>query len=146
MCSGVQYHYENQEVTTYFIHPSATIPVMRRDDSIILLPWGRRQNESGQLPLGGWAMLETIEQGRWDKFRPKFIKIPAQQFMERDLAETEHWFNLRRGRYLQGLVARRAEETRVYIVTAIPRQFNAIYQRLPRIITNRAEYTQRDDL
>ena len=36
-----------------------------------LITWGRRTDEMGNLPLGGWASLEAIQQGKWDYYLPR---------------------------------------------------------------------------
>lgn len=136
MCGGVQFNYDNQDYTFYFPNPKAMLPVVKRDGDIILLPWGRRQSQPGGLPLGGWARIESIEKGIWDKYQPKPVKIPAKQFMEKDHQEVSHWFQVTAGHYIQGLVARDGGEYRVYIVTITPDRLNTIHDRWPRIITS----------
>lgn len=135
MCGGVQYNDDNKEITTYFPHPKAMLPIMKRDGSVMFLPWGRRQNQPGDLPLGGWARLESIEKGLWDKYHPKSVKIPLKRFMEKDHQDVSHWFDVTRGQYIQGLVARYDDEYRVYVVTITPERLNAVHERWPRIIS-----------
>jgi len=49
------------------------------------LPWGRRQQQAGKLPLGGWARQESIYTGRWDRWLLIPVKLPAISFMETDI-------------------------------------------------------------
>ena len=135
MYGGVYYTFEGQDIRVYFPNPKAMLPVRRKDDSAILLPWGRRQEQGGKLPLGGWARLESIHSGRWDKWFPVPVKLPVKSFMEKDIEGNSHWFDLTRGKYLQGLVARAGNEQRVYVVTVVPEMEDAVHPRWPRVIS-----------
>lgn len=120
MCVGVYFQHGDNILRQYFPNPKAVLPIKKKDGSIILLPWGRRQTQAGNLPMGGWAQLDSIYGGRWDKYFPKPIKIPVLSFMEKDFEDNPHWYDLNKGQYLQGLVARDNNEQRVYIVTMEP--------------------------
>ncbi len=135
MCGGVYYSWEGQDFRLYFPNPKACLPVKTRDGSSILLPWGRRKEQAGKLPLGGWARLDSIYAGRWDRWFPVPVKLPLQQFMEKDIEGNSHWFDLTRGQYIQGLVARDKHEQRVYVVTITPELDDAVHDRWPRILS-----------
>lgn len=134
MCGGVQFTIDEKEWTIYFPNPKAKLPVIKKDGSIILLPWGRRKEEAGELSLGGWARQESIEKGIWHKYLPIAVKISAKRFMEKDFDGVSHWFDMTQGQYIQGLVAREQDELRVYIVTIVPERPTAIYERWPKIV------------
>ncbi len=134
MCGGVKYIEDHQEKTVYFPNPFAKLPIVKKDGSLELLPWGRRKHQSGNLPLGGWARLESIQQHRWDKYFPKPIKIKVDEFMEKDIEGISHWFPIVKGQYIQGLLATYDKEQRVYVVTVTPQQENAIHDRWPKIV------------
>ena len=135
MCGGVEYTHKDEKVTTYFPNPKAHLPVRTRNGGIKLMPWGRRKHQIGQLPVGGWARLESIEKGTWDRWFPKPVKIIIDRFMEKDIENNSHWFELTRGQCIQGLLARHDKETRIYVVTIVPEMPDAIHERWPRIIT-----------
>lgn len=135
MCGGVYYTYNGQDVRVYFPNPKARLPAIQRDGTPGLLPWGRRQEQHGQLPLGGWARLDSIYAGRWDRWFPVPVKIPVKSFMEKDLEGHSHWYDLTRGQWIQGLVARDAHERRIYVVTVEPELEDAIHERWPRIMS-----------
>ena len=135
MCGGVYYSFEGEDIRVYFPNPKAKLPVMKRDGSLVLLPWGRRQEQKGTLPLGGWARLESVHVGRWDKWFPVPVKLPIKSFMEKDIIGNSHWFDLTRGKYIQGLVARNGQEQRIYVVTVDPEMSDAVHERWPRIIS-----------
>ncbi|MHB8655829.1 MAG: hypothetical protein ACYDA9_18350 [Terriglobia bacterium] len=46
------------------------------------MTWGRCQEESGELPAGGWARLDSIKAGKWDRFIPKPVRLDVEEFME----------------------------------------------------------------
>jgi hypothetical protein len=134
MCSGVYYSHKGREVRVFFPHPKATLPVKTRGGDLLLLPWGRRQRQVGRLPLGGWARLETVYAGRWDRWFPRAVKLPVQGFMERDMEGRSHWYELTKGQWIQGLVARDNQEQRLYVVTVEPEREDAMHERWPRIL------------
>jgi hypothetical protein len=135
MCGGVFYNHNGQDIRVYFPNPRATLPVMTRNHEVELLPWGRRKEQAGHLPLGGWARLESIYQGRWDKWFPVPVKLPVKQFMEKDIQGNSHWFDLTPGQFIQGLIARDKYEQRVYVVTVTPELDDAVHDRWPRILS-----------
>ena len=99
------------------------------------MPWGRRKEQAGTLPLGGWARLDSIYGGRWDRFFPRPVLVPVQQFMEKDHAGASHWYDLSKGQYIRGLVARYQNERRLYVVTIEPEHEDAVHYRWPRIVS-----------
>lgn len=134
MSQAVNYLYQHQPYEIRFKDPKAKLPLRLRDGSIGLHVWGRRQNEAGNLPLGGWASLNDIRQKGWDKYFPKPVKLDLQGFMEYDFENNPHWFRLTKGQYVQGLLARYDQESRVYIVTIAVTTDN-IFHRWPRILS-----------
>ena len=135
MCGGVYYTIQDQDTRVYFPNPKALLPVKTRTGSIKTLAWGRRREQAGTLPLGGWARLDSIYAGRWDRWFPVAVKIPVKSFMEKDLEGHSHWFDLTRGQWIQGLVARYQQERRIYVVTIEPELPEAIHARWPRIMS-----------
>jgi len=55
--------------------------------------------------------------------------------MEKDNNKQSHWFEVKPGTYIQGLIARLDDESRVYVVTIEP-DFKAIHGRWPQIVEN----------
>lgn len=135
MCGGVYYTYHNNDTRVYFQNPKGMLPAKTRKGECILLPWGRRQNQQGKLPIGGWARLDSIYAGRWDRFFPKPAKLCIKSFMEKDIEGHSHWFDLTAGQYIQGLIARDGTERRIYIVTITPEMSEDTYERWPKIIS-----------
>ncbi|MEJ2530121.1 MAG: hypothetical protein P8Z39_08740 [Gammaproteobacteria bacterium] len=135
MCGGVYYLINGEEVRTYFPNPKACLPVKKRSGGIELLPWGRRKGQAGDLPLGGWARLDSIYAGRWDRWFPTPVKLMASQFMEKDIEGQSNWYDITPGKWIQGLVARYNSERRVYVVTITPEREDAVHERWPRILS-----------
>jgi len=134
MCGGVLYLRGDREVRVYFPNPRAVLPARTRSGDTTLLPWGRRRQQAGKLPLGGWARLESIYGGRWDRWFPIPVKLPIHSFMEKDIEGHECWYSLVGGQCVQGLVARNGHEQRLYVVTVEPELEDAIHDRWPRIM------------
>jgi len=134
MCGGVLYQIDGQEFRTYFPNPKARLPILKRDGSVERIAWGRRREQTGRLPLGGWARHESILAGTWDKYNPRPIKIAVLAFMEKDHLGKSYWFEVTSGQYLQGLVVRDQHILRVYVVTIEPNFEDAVHNRWPRLI------------
>jgi hypothetical protein len=135
MCGGVIFEYQGQLLTIYFPNPKAVLPVKLANGQCELLSWGRRQGQAGTLPLGGWARLESIQQGSWQRYFPKPVKLPILKFMEKDIVSNSHWFDIMEGNWIQGLLVQTAQERRVYVVTIEPQMSDAVHTRWPRILT-----------
>jgi putative SOS response-associated peptidase YedK len=102
------------------------------------MSWGKRKEQEGNLPQGGWARLDSIQSGKWSAYRPIPVKLPVHGFMEKDINKQSHWFDLEEGTWLQGLVATYKNEHRVYVVTVVPEpEMALIHNRWPRIIARR---------
>ena len=119
----------------HFATATARLPLRTRQGEIELLPWGRRRTQIGELPLGGWARLDAIEHGQWDRWFPRPVKIMVGRFMEKDFEGQSHWYELTAGQWIQGLLARHRNERRVYIVTINPDMPDAMHDRWPRILS-----------
>ena len=127
---------EDEIQKIYFPNPTAVLPVLKRDGSFMYCPWGRREKQEGALPLGGWAQLESLKKGIWDKYFPKHVKIYVQEFMERDKATGQtNWFSVTKGSYIHGIIAQHNNEFRLYVVT-IPSHDKDIHDLWPRIIVD----------
>ncbi len=136
MCGGVQFKHEGQTFKVYFPNPQAVLPVHLKAGGHLLLPWGRRKEEPGALPAGGWARHESILAGKWDRFFPKPVRLDLEAFMEKDNQGKSHWYPLTASNAVQALVARDGDEQRVYVVTITPELPDqaTIHSRWPRIV------------
>ncbi len=137
MCGGVKYKHEGEIITTYFPNPKAALPVIVKTGGHELLPWGRREEQPGALPPGGWARLDSVQSGKWERYHPVPVRLDVESFMEKDHAGKSHWYRLETGQWIQGLIATRDAERRVYVVTIVPTEDaqRAIHNRWPRLVT-----------
>lgn len=134
MPEAVIFRYQAKLHTVYFSRARAMLPVKLATGDIKLLTWGRRQAEEGEMPLGGWARLEAIHGGSWQHYMPKPVRIPIERFMKTDYEGHTHWYDVAKGQWVQGLVAREENEYRVYIVTITPSLLDVCHDRWPRIM------------
>lgn len=135
MCGGVEYTYHGETIKTYFPNPETRLPIRQKTGEVVLVPWGRRKEQPSEFPLGGWARLDSIEKGVWDRYFPKPVKIIVDRFMEKDINRKSHWFDMKASAFIQGLLVQHKQEQRVYVVT-IEGDEDAVHDRWPRIITD----------
>jgi hypothetical protein len=134
MPEAVVYQHQGKTHTVYFSRAKALLPVRLANGEIKLVTWGRRQHENSEMPLGGWARLNAIHDGKWSLYLPKPVRLPIDKFMKTDYEGHTHWYEVTRGQWMQGLLTREKEEYRVYIVTIIPEMLDVCHDRWPRIV------------
>jgi putative SOS response-associated peptidase YedK len=138
MCGGIEAKDKNrayEPVRVYFPNPKAAFPVMLEDGTDLgWLPWGRRKEQPGSGPQGGWARQESLENGSWAKYRPQRAFGLISRYMEKDAERVSHWFDVEDGQVLECVVTGEPGDQCVYVVTASsPLQFSAIHDRWPLI-------------
>ena len=52
----------------------------------------------------------------------------------RTIFDEGNWYDLTKGQYIQGLVARDHQEQRIYVVTVTPELEDAVHERWPRVL------------
>lgn len=138
MPEAVIFTYQNKIHTVSFTQPKAVLPVKLKTGETKLATWGRRENENSEMPLGGWARLSNIKNEknkRWDIYLPKPVKISVDKFMEKDFEGKPCWYEVTKGKCIQGLLAKEQNNYRVYIVTVDPEDLTNCHYRWPHIIT-----------
>ncbi|MHB1949636.1 MAG: hypothetical protein ACYCQI_16170 [Gammaproteobacteria bacterium] len=139
MPEAVIFHYQQKIHTIHFTHAKAILPVKLKNGDCRLVTWGRRENENSELPLGGWARLANIKGGKesfWNMYSPKPVQIPVEKFMEKNFEGKSCWYEVTKGKYLQGLLAQYENEFRVYLVTIDPEESTNCHYRWPHVITS----------
>jgi putative SOS response-associated peptidase YedK len=149
MCGGVKYtDKQNKTWTVYFPSPKAALPVLKKDGEIEWVIWGKRNEENvPAFPNGGWARLDSIKEGKWQRYQPRPVLLPIQSFMEKDAERVSHWFDMKLDEVVQGLLTVHDGAARVYVVTTdTPDEFSYIHDRWPRVIqkTYQTESTVHD--
>lgn len=136
MCWAVRFIHNGADRQSRFERGGAKLPVSTRGGAqVLLLPWGRRPREQGQLPVGGWAKLTHIQAGVWDRFNPRSVKLSVMAFAERDVTGQEQWFPVTSGQFIQGCVASFESERRVYVVTLDCAPDETEFERWPRVVS-----------
>lgn len=138
MPEAVIFHFQNKTYTIYFTQQNAMLPVRLKNGDCKLVQWGRRQSENSELPLGGWAKLSAIKNGEknhWQYYLPKPVQIIVDKFMEKDFEGNPCWYEVTKGKCLQGLLAQHENEFRLYIVTIEPDDLMNNHYRWPHVIT-----------
>src|SRR4051794_22147386 len=116
MCLALCFPTEKLTIITHFTDPNARIPIKTNAGLIQFMTWGRRLDERGKLPVGGWISTELKQKGHFDQYFPKEVKILATKFMEQDVEGRCIWSEVTAGSYIQGLILREKDEHRVYMV------------------------------
>lgn len=131
MCSGIEY----QEHKVYFPQPNAKLPVLKKNGEVYWVEWGNRDTGRDLLPNGGWARLDSIGSGKWKPWHPRPVIIPVDSFMEKDEERNSHWIPVDSPMVIQGLLAERNKQLRVYVVTVdTPPEYAWIHDRFPRLV------------
>ncbi len=137
MPEAIIFNYDNKIHTMYFNHAKSMLPVKLKNGEIKLLPWGRREHDNSEMPLGGWARLPNIKNNKnsqWQMYLPKAVQIPILKFMEKNFEGKSCWYEIAKGQCLQGLLASQDNEYRLYVVTIEPEDLTTGHYRWPHII------------
>lgn len=137
MCGGVRYTDKGgKEWKIYFPSPKAALPVLRKNGEIEWVTWGKRKEEPERFfAPGGWARLDSVQAGKWQRFHPRPVLLPVQSFMEKDHDGQSHWIAVAPGQLIQGLLATHEDQARVYVVTTdTPAEYHWIHDRWPRLV------------
>jgi hypothetical protein len=139
MPEAVMFYHQNKMHNIFFAQAKAVLPVKLKNGEITLVTWGRREHENSEMPLGGWARLANIKDEKsrkWNMYLPKPVQIPVEKFMEKDFEGRPCWYEVTKGKCLQGLLAHEQGEYRVYIVTIDPEDLTNCHYRWPYVITS----------
>lgn len=135
MCGGARFvDSTGKDWKIYFPNPKAALPV-RRGNDVEWVRWGRRREEN--LPgfvQGGWARLDSIQAGKWERHGPEHVQLAVIAFMEKDSERNSHWIDVPTGMAIEGLILRFDNEVRLYVVTEdTPSEFAWVHDRWPRL-------------
>lgn len=132
MCHKIIFEHNKKDIEVEFFEDNAQLPFVSREGETKFGSWGRRKHQSGNLPLGGFALLDDIYSRQWKEFSPKSVKLPIKSFMVNNIETKNHWYHLSRNRWIQGLLATYDNEHRLYIVTLTLDDEGFVF--LPRVL------------
>lgn len=121
----------------FFPVPKVRIPVIT-EEGPLLCQWGKRQGEDPDfdVPVTGWARLLSLKEGKWNRYHPRRVKIPALKWMEKDRQRESHWFELGARQSLLGVLIEQRDERFVYIVTRpAESHFADVHDRMPLLVS-----------
>ena len=95
-------------IESFFWQTKAVLPVKGRK-KVQLVIWGNKDTDI-KLPKTGWARQESLDEGKWDYLHPQPVDIAVDSGYEK-----KTWFELPQG--TKGVVVKRGEEERVYMIT-----------------------------
>ena len=114
MYAGLEYIESAGKVwKVYFPNPKAALPVILNNEAVEWVKWGRRKEEQAPFVQGGWACMDSIEAGKWDRYNPQFVTLAAQSFIEKDAEKVSHWIVVPQGFAKQALVVQSGLEMRL---------------------------------
>jgi signal peptidase I len=140
MCGGLIFKTKGTEeiITVYFPRPYATIYGINNDYEFIKAYWGKRDEsefESIEVPKTGWAKIESLAKGYWDKYNYTNVFIPAYKYMEKDKNGHSLWFDLKEEEFIRGILIIKENINFIYVVT-VPSEgdFKKIHNRWVSIV------------
>ena len=95
-------------IESFFWYKDPVLPVKSKKGMQLIL-WGNK-DEKNKLPKTGWAREESLSAGKWDYLKPETSDIPVDSGYEK-----KTWFDMPEG--TKGIVVKRGEEKRVYMIT-----------------------------
>lgn len=126
-CGGIYLDITTSKlIRVFFPIQNILIPVINLDGVFELCQWGQRENDKDliqNLPVTGWARIESLDKPYWTRLKPKKVLIPFKSFFEKDRNDplypknkaTE--FKLKEGEFVQGLLVEGGIKKIVYVVT-----------------------------
>lgn len=123
-----------QELRVFFPNPKAALLLDSEQD--LWLPWGRRKDQPGHWPEGGWARQESLSKPFWQRWRPSEVVVHPLRWMEKDPGRVSHWFELPAHQGILCLRLDGAPGTPLYVVTvpATGAYLAEIHTRIPLIV------------
>ena len=134
MCAGLMFQKSDGTLfKVYFPIPMVRIPFVTKEGQLLEGIWGRRNKDEFQnenIPVSGWARIESLKSGKWDKYNPEKVYIPAKSYMEKDHERNSHWFDVDEKTNLIGIKLTTKEHNIIYMATRpTPKEFSHIHDR-----------------
>ncbi len=110
---GVEITFNNK--TVRFESCRARLPVILKQRQV-LVPWGRRDNEEGALPVMPCIAEELLRSGAFQGFKQQLVPIVADSFRINYHGNSLVPDVIQPGQFMQGLMIELHDEKRVYVV------------------------------
>lgn len=132
-------------VKVFFPIPNARIPVIDMQGSYSICQWGQREKDKEfvpELPVTGWARMESLQKDYWLKHEPKKVFIPFKSFYEKDREDPTYpknkatEFKLEEEQGLLGLLIKHNEKEYAYPITR--HRDNWVHNRFPVILSSKS--------
>lgn len=124
---------EEEVIRVLFPNPKAALLVDPERDRWI--PWGRRGEQPGDWPDGGWAREESLHKAYWTRWDPETFVLRAHRWMEKDHAKRSHWCEVPGSEGILCLRLRAAPGEPAYMVTqASYGEYAEIHDRMPKLV------------
>ena len=124
---------EPEIIRVLFPNPKAALLV--DPDLNLWSPWGRRGEQPGDWPDGGWAREESLEKAYWTRWKPEPFVLRAHRWMEKDHAKRSHWCEVPGGEGILCLRLKAAPGEPAYMVTqASFGDYAEIHPRMPKLL------------
>jgi putative SOS response-associated peptidase YedK len=147
MCGGIEFRRrkplegglgllepEDEQIRVLFPNPKAALLVDAEQN--LWQPWGRRKEQPGDWPEGGWARAESLGKAYWTRWDPEEVIVRASRWMEKDRFGRSHWFELGRDG-IRCLRLTKAPGTPLYVVTEPSHgDFAQVHDRMPVLIAD----------
>lgn len=116
----------NKLIKVFFPIPNVLIPIVDQNGAYEICQWGQRENDKNlikDLPVTGWARIESLDKPYWTKYKPQKVLLPFKSFFEKDRNDplypknkaTE--FKLKESEFLQGILIESPVKKIVYVIT-----------------------------
>ncbi|MGA1847613.1 hypothetical protein, partial [Deferribacter abyssi] len=143
MCAGLIFResVNKTELKVFFPRPYAKIYYLNETGNKGVALWGLRNEKEKEelkvdLPITGWAKIESIRKGYWSRFNPAKVYIPAVGFMEKDNQKKSHWFELKDNEFILAILIKQKDAKVCYIVTQpTPKKYRHIHDRWVMTVT-----------
>lgn len=135
MCGGLEFQRRSGE-TVKVLFPNPKAAMLVNQPMNLWLPWGRRREEPGDWPEGGWARYESLNKGYWRRWGSERVLIWPIRWMEKDRQRSSQWFELPPGHAMVCLRLTKAPGTPLYVVTseADGDYLADIHDRIPKLM------------
>ena len=143
MCQAVTFQLaSSHKGKVCFTQAAACLPIQTRSGKVRWIAWGRRLQESGELPYGGTLLRHMLTESPCQELFPRPVKILLTGFFLRDLEDRMRYYPLVKNQLLQGVLLASGQEARVYVLMTALERSSLLHLQWPRIVNQQIAYPQ----